>query len=75
MTLYRYHFKNNPKRAAMKGRGRRVLCFTSRKECQENLDEMEADFAHWGVEVMPIIFCSAGSKQWTADQKGIRVDI
>lgn len=56
-------------------RGHRFVCFTCRRECEENLEEMGALFEHFGVLNMPIVFCNAGSKQWTADQKGIRVDI
>jgi len=55
-------------------RGHKVLCVTSRRDCEESREEMEAVFSHFGV-MIPIIFCNMGSKLWTMEQRGTTVDI
>lgn len=56
-------------------RGHRFVCMTARRESEESHEEMNANFEHWGCGPMPIVFCNMGSKQWVADQKGLKIDI
>lgn len=55
-------------------RGHRVYCVTARRESEEHTELITEAFAEQGVEV-PIVFSNLGSKMWTMEQRGVKVDI
>lgn len=55
-------------------KGHRVLCVTSRRESEENANDITEAFEASGI-TLPIIFCNMGSKLWTMDKRGTEVDI
>ena len=54
--------------------GHRVFCVTSRREDEENLRIIDEAFRQQFLSV-PVVFCNMGSKVWTMEQRGIKVDI
>lgn len=57
-----------------KRRGHKVYCVTARRDHEENRQEIFDLFDEWHVEI-PVIFCNLGSKTWTMEQRGIKVNI
>lgn len=55
-------------------KGHRVLCVTSRRDSESNLEDMVGVFEANGLS-LPVIFCNMGSKLWTMEQRGTKVDI
>ncbi len=54
--------------------GHRVYCVTARRDTDENRDILLDYFEKHGIDI-PIIFSNLGSKMWTMEQRGIKVDI
>jgi acid phosphatase class B len=55
-------------------RGHRFYCVTARRETEENVDHINAEFDHWQCQ-MPIIFSNLRSKTEHLDKLGIKIDI
>jgi len=55
-------------------RGHRVYCVTARRDTDENQDILRDYFEKHGIDI-PIIFSNLGSKMWTMEQRGVKVDI
>lgn len=54
--------------------GHRVLCVTSRRDDEENREDIERCFSQFGISI-PVIFSNMGSKLWTMEQRNVKVDI
>lgn len=54
--------------------GHRVYCVTARRDTDENRDALSEFFSNHGVSI-PIVFSNLGSKMWTMEQRGIKVNI
>lgn len=57
-----------------KFRGHKVYCVTARRDHEENRKELSDYFSQYGISI-PIVFCNLGSKTWTMEQRGIKVNI
>lgn len=55
-------------------RGHQVFCVTARRESEENIDTINAQFDHWGCQI-PIFFCNLASKLDQMEGRGIKIDI
>lgn len=55
-------------------KGHRVYCVTARRNSDENIEILSETFANHALEI-PIVFCNLGSKTWTMEQRGIKVNI
>lgn len=55
-------------------RGHRVYCVTARRDSDENREVLSGVFAECGVSV-PIVFSNLGSKLYTMEKRGVKVDI
>lgn len=55
-------------------RGHRVYCVTARRDDEENLEQLQETFATYDLSI-PIVFCNMGSKLWTMEQRGVKVNI
>ena len=56
------------------GAGHRVVCVTARRNTEENTDEINSKFNHWGCH-MPIVFTELGSKLHAVEKRGLKIDI
>lgn len=54
--------------------GHSVFCVTCRREDEENRQIIDEAFEDEFLSV-PVVFCNMGSKVWTMEQLGIKVDI
>lgn len=55
-------------------RGHRVYCVTARRDTEENQELIRETF-HSNELCIPVVFSNLGSKMWTMDQRGVKVDI
>ncbi len=56
------------------GLGHYVVCVTARRDTDENRQHISECFAEYGVDI-PIIFSNLGSKLYTVEKRGLKVDI
>lgn len=56
-------------------RGHRVICVTSRRDSEENSNDIMNLFEKYQILKTQIIFCNMGSKLWTMEQLKFKVDI
>lgn len=56
-------------------RGHRVICVTSRRNSEENSNDMLEIFEKHNLLKIQIIFCNIDSKLWTMEKLKFKVDI
>ena len=55
-------------------RGHRVYCVTARRDDEDNMEEITEVLERYEIDI-PIVFCNMGSKMWTMEQRGVKVNI
>ena len=57
-----------------KARGHKPMCVTGRRNSEENIDLINAEFDRWDCQ-MPVFFCNLSSKVDTMERHGVKIDV